>query len=461
MSATNLASHLLKDGEIIKWSYSMERYQNRFKLALITSIVGTLFGIASINTKAASSQLFFDNASGLGNAYSGEAAIADDASTLYFNPAGLTRIHQQQLIFGGVEARFNGNFKGSDIFFLPTVGFIPQSGYVTGIPTLAPYPFMYYSRPINDKLTLGVGMMTPFGVGIGIPQKSIVRYSGTRAVIFVIDISPAIAYKINEKLSAGLGLDIQRMQYTTAVMFPNLSPAGGPDEKIHNDAVGWGLGWHGGLLYEFNACTRAGLAFHSQTVLHPNGQSQFIFTPGNNVSAEIVSNNFKFSTTLPPTTTLSVYHDATPSLALLGTVDYSKWSDLQQMVLKNVAIPSSLGTPSQIDVVIKQHYRDTWRLALGTNYKFNQKWMGRLGYAYENDPTNSNVRPLTDPGTGSNSVAIGAHYQAIKTVGIDLGYSHYFIFPSSIHTTTGSTIENGTVNLQRDALGFQVTWDLV
>lgn len=425
-----------------------------------TAIVTTSFllSLSSINTFAASSQLFFDNVSGLGNNYSGEAAIADDASTLYFNPAGISRLPNKQLVAGNIEGRFNGKFIGSDDLNIPPLS-IAQTGTAKGRATYAPFPFIYYTQPVNHQFSWGVGLLTPYGIGISVPQTSVMRYSGTSISMYVLDVTPGFSYQINEQLSAGLGFDAERFSIKASAMFPSFT--GGQDAKITDTAQGWGYGWHGGLLYQLTKKTRIGLAYHSQVVFHARGQSEYVVTPGAGVGYEIIANNFKYNTVLPPTTTLSAYHDLNDTIALMGTIDYTQWSFLTRQLSINIAVPNQFGAPSKVSGKQLQYYQNTWRFALGSNYKLNDKWMLRLGLAVETDPTNDNYREVTDPGTAATSVAVGAHYQYIKTLGFDAGYIHYFIHNSSIHTVNGYNTENGTDSREQDAAGIQLTWDIV
>lgn len=420
----------------------------------LIQVIGLFLGIASLNVYAASSQLYFDNASGLGNAYAGEAAIAEDASTEYFNPAGLMLIHHRQVATGGVLGRFDGHFVGTDTFTIPGVASIQQTGFTNGRPSYGPYPFVYYAQPINNCLAFGFGILTPFGIGVSIPEYSRVRYAGTRFVMFVLDASPAIAYRLNDKVSLGIGLDFQTLSYYTRNMSPQF---GGPDAKVINSANGMGIGFHAGVLYQMNKAIRAGLAFQSQTVFHPSGTSEYVFNPGANVGNEVVSNNFHFSTIVPATTTFSIYDEVTPCWAMLGSLGYSAWSSVRQTILYHIAQPG----PSQVDGVNNQFYRDTWRLALGTNYKINPQWMLRAGTSFETDPTNDTYRPLTDPGSQAITIAFGARYQPIRCFWLDGGYLHSFIRSSSVNTVNGLNTEFGQVYLDRDALGFQATWDIL
>lgn len=431
---------------------------------LFFNVIGMTFIVFfTVRAHAASSELFFNNVSGLGNAYSGEAVLAEDASAAYFNPAGLSLIDHPQLVLGDIEGRFDGQFNGTDIFSLPPLN-IQNTGVTHGQAVIAPYPFFYYSRPITPKVTFGIGLSTPYGIGVAIPETSLVRYAGTRFIMYVIDFSPVVAYKINDKFSAGFGFDMQRLTYLTRVMFPSFT--GGPDAKIINTTGdrlnGWGYGWHAGLLYQIKPSLRVGLTYHSQAVFQSRGgQSQYVFTPGNNVDNEIISNNFRFTTTLPPTTTISAMQVINPQWELLGTINYSQWHMVKQTIFKNIASPSATGAPTQVNGVLLQNYFDTWRFALGTNYKINSKCTLRVGVSYESDNTNVAYRPLTDPGTAATSIAVGAHYQMKKTLGFDVGYLHAFVQPSNINTISGFNIEVGRDKLQRDAAGIQATWDFV
>ncbi len=179
--------------------------------------------------------------------------------------------------------------------------------------------------------------------------------------------------------------------------------------------------------------------------------------PGSDVGSEVISNNFKFSYNTPAYTALSGYHELNAKWALLGTLDYTQWSQQKHVNLLNVA----LAGPSSIDINIPENYNDTWRLALGTNYKLNDTWLLRAGVAFDQDPSNSTDRSANDPGSGSTSVAVGAHYQGWKTVGIDMGYEHFFMRSSTINLVDPAGSQHGTDQLHQDSIGAQVTWDLV
>src|ERR671924_680847 len=72
--------------------------KNGWRRALLVSVIGAVLGTWPGSARAAGFQLFEQNASGLGNAYAGQAAAAEDASAISFNPAGLTHLPRGQVV---------------------------------------------------------------------------------------------------------------------------------------------------------------------------------------------------------------------------------------------------------------------------------------------------------------------------------------------------------------------------
>ena len=50
--------------------------------------------------------------SGSGRAFAGSAAVADDASVVFFNPAGMSRLERSQGSFGFSYLHLEGSFEG-------------------------------------------------------------------------------------------------------------------------------------------------------------------------------------------------------------------------------------------------------------------------------------------------------------------------------------------------------------
>lgn len=413
-----------------------------------------LLGLLPITFAHASGlQGFYNNASGLGEAFSGEAAVADDASTEYFNPAGLSRFDHQQLVLGADATKYSNKFSGSTTDFM--IG-LTQSGTAHSH-AYVPWPFLYYTAPVVPKLNFGLGITSPFGIGANFPDDSLVRYNGTSFHFITLDLSPALSYQINKAFSVGVALDVVYLNVMSNLMFPSSTP-GVIDSKSLNNATDWGGGWHAGMLYQATPTTRLGLAFHSQVILNPHGKSEFVIVPGSNVGNEIISNNFKFNYILPRSATVSAYHDVNTKVAILGSIDFTDWSSQKHTLLQSFALNGAPGMSTNVDLM--QFYQNTFRFSAGTHYKLNPNWMLRAGISYDQDPSNGNYRSANDPGSGSTSIAIGAHYQAMKTLALDMGYQHFFMRASSINLVTPVLSQTGTGQLHQDTIGLQMTWDM-
>lgn len=156
------------------------------------------------------------SATGQGGAFS---AQADDASTIHYNPAGISQLR-------GVQTSFGTIFVGADTSFSGTSPFTGLSVFSNGNPdgTVAiPPPSSFFLTAnchdlgINalDDVTLGLGLLSPFGLLVRYPNDGPFSTAVTFATLPLLDIKPTVAYKLNDQFAIGLGADI----YTFASFF--------------------------------------------------------------------------------------------------------------------------------------------------------------------------------------------------------------------------------------------------
>jgi long-chain fatty acid transport protein len=424
----------------------------------------TLMGVSSL-AFASGFQLFEENAVGMGDFGAGGAAIAEDSSTQFFNPAGLVRINHQQLVASVVGIYSDLRFTGSSTWnsIPPTVPFT-QTGNAHSTDFTA-VPSLYYSAPIIPNrfaLGLGVGVTFPFGLEDSYGDSSIVRFSTTQTSVQVLDISPSFGFAVTRQFSLGAGFDAERLEakLNSKVGVPIVP--GSPEAFSHNTASDWGYGWHAGALYQFTPQTRVGLAFHSQVVFHPSGTSNLsgtLFSPTVGYFPVNVTSQTKTETALPPFTQLSMYHDFSNRWAMDGTVTFTQWDVFKNIQLQNVA-----AVPAPITVNIPQGFRNTWRFALGGNFQASPQWLLRAGAGFDQNPTTNPNRNLRLPDGNRIALAVGTRFQPIKPVGIDVGYTHLFIRDAGIGNTgifgPQAVTILGRVRSSADLLGAQVTWNL-
>lgn len=457
------------------------RTKQIFNLAIISVLMG-LTGTAA----ASGFQLFEQNAVNMGDFGAGGAAIAEDASTAYYNPAGLIRIPDQQLVASGDVVlsglKFNGTSTWSQMVPPQFSRFFPSytetaNGVQGGRNVFI--PAFHYAAPMSDRLVIAISAASPFGLATDYSQTSALRYAATESELKVIDLSPSFGFAVTKCFSVGAGFDADRMDVTLNSVGGIPIAGSAPttfDTLSKNSDSAWGYGWHAGALYQFSPATRIGLAYRSRVFFDlDDGRSRFIgplageAISGQPVASTLISNDLSSRVTLPPTTTLSAYHDINCHWAVDGTVNYTQWDIYNNnLVLENVqavalALPSMAITPTLINPVIPQNFHNTWRFALGGIYTPVQCFSLRAGVGYDQTPTNNTDRDIRLPDGNRFAVALGAHYQIIKPIGIDVGWTHFFTQKVNVNYTvvTGgqAVTVNGNFHNRADVLGAQLTWD--
>ncbi len=427
----------------------------------------SLSGLVSIHhpVMASAFQLWELDAVSVGDYHAGHAAIADDASTSFTNPAGLIRIKNQEIIAGGsaIYTRFkvNGNVQVNNTFN-DIIG-TPQSAIAQG-GGFNFVPFGHYAFPVNNKLTLGLSILVPFGLQTNYGDKSAIRYSAMLSSIKVIDYAPAMGVAVNQRLSLGLGLDVQQMNGEFTQMTTSDASTQDTDTLSHNKGSDTAYGYHWGVLYQFSPKTRAGLTYHSQVVHHLTGDSTytgflaeaFDVLPSDQLSVKIA---------LPPITSVSLFHEFNPKWDMMASISYIQWNVIQDLILNNTAgILANEGT-NTLPVVIHAGYHNTWNYTVGANYHVNSQWLFRAGLGYDQTPTTNQYRNLQLPDSDRIALAIGAHFQMNKKFGLDAGWTHIIAMNTAIHhvpQTLGDemVVTNGNISANANVYALQLRWDI-
>lgn len=412
----------------------------------------TLLGLSG-SAMASNFQLFEYNGAGVGNYDAGGAAIADDASTGFINPAGLVRLEHAQFVIAGSGIWTEGVFHGTAC---GGVRCVPANVSKDG-GGFSFVPAFYYALPINDRFTAGIGANAPFGLSTNYGKNSLLSYSASFSQVQVMNINPTLAFKFNDQFSMGFGLDIQKMDATLNAEV-NLAPQLFPNSQVKNTANDWKVGWNAGLLYQFNEATRAGLSYISRVKHHIKGDAKLTGGVINNIK----SNHLEADITLPPTTVLSIYHDINETWSVMGTAIYTQWETIQQIALNNTTTPSGIGFGSTLGtVVLPENFTNTWRLAVGADYRINEKFRLRSGIGYDKSPVNNTDRVIRLPDNNRFAVAVGAQYAPTEVVRFDIGYQHLFIKDGEINQVTPLSKSIGHTTNSANLVGLQLTVDVV
>jgi len=406
------------------------------------------------------------NVTNLGTAYAGTGSLAIDASTNFYNAAGLTRLCGDQVVMGGVIAQPRTTLNvtsATDSFGSPMAPGHTRPKNFTAI------PFLHYGSKIDDQWAWGISMITAFGSKTNYNNHSVARYTATRSEMVTIDISPSAAYRLNDCFSLGAGFDVL---YVAAKLDSRigLNTING-DGYFKNKGSRTAYGYHVGGLYEVDDCTRFGLAYRSRLTPKLKGHALVrnpVLVPtlaGGLVPAPqtVAWHRAKTTIRLPDTATLSGYHALNECWAMMADVQWFHWNRY-----KNLTIRYDDGSRLSAD----QNWKDTYRVALGGTYQYSCDWQFKLGTSFDKTSTRDSNRNIYIPDQNQTAAAIGARYQWTPCMAIDMGYVHVFYKKAHINqsaaTATGPLFPGGqprqsirgTVKNRIDAIGLQLTWDL-
>jgi len=404
---------------------------------------------ASGAVHAAAFQLIEQNASGLGNAYAGSAAIAENASTIFYNPAGMTYLPGLNVSAGlnMIGPSFKFTDQGSTAATRLPGPFPAPLGTDRGgdAGSWAAVPNMYLSYQLKPSWFLGLGVGAPFGLATEYGDDWLGRYHSRKFSIETININPSIAWKASERLSIGLGVNWQHIKadYRRAapLPLPNL-PDAAVRLKMSDNAWGWNLG----LLYQITDATRVGLSYRSRIKQKATGDVTVRSVAGTTVSPG--NSTIK----LPDTVIFSVVHDLNPQWTLLADVSWTGWSSIPSLDIFSNGAPLE-----KLDL----RFRDSWRFALGANYKLNQQWTLKAGIAYDQSPVDkAQYRPTSLPDNDRKWLSLGAAYHFNDATTLDVGYTHLFLSKTPIANDTAAAAKGtiiGEYKSNANVIGVQLS----
>lgn len=373
--------------------------------------------IYQLNSHAAGFALSEQNASGLGNAYAGAAAVAEDASTIFFNPAGMTYLEGSQIVGALHLIRTTGDFdrRPTDT---PALG---NEGGDFG--SLAAIPNFYYKQDINDQFKVGIGIGTPFGLKTEYDKNWLGRFQALKSELKTVNINPSLAWKFNEQWAFGFGISAMwaQAELTSAV---NL---GATESSINNKGKDWGFGYNLGAIYQITPDTRLGLAYRSKVEQHLKGDARSPFTALNGVPGSTLNADITADLTLPETLSLSSFSRLDDHWDLLADITWTRWSQFQTLsILRDNGSNTLIGST-------QEHWNNTLRYSVGLNYRYSDSIKLRTGVAYDQEAIDNDRRTSRIPGNDRLWLSFGASWQYSPQTRLDAGYAHLFIKEASIY----------------------------
>ncbi|MBC3347621.1 outer membrane protein transport protein [Pseudomonas sp. SWRI196] len=387
------------------------------KKMMLKTTLGLAVTLASTQIFASGFALNEQSISGMGTGFAGRSSSADDASTVFGNPAGMSRLKRQQVTGGmaAIDASTDINDASGS-----------QSGTNKGdMVPLTAVPMGYYVKPIDDQWAFGLGVYAPFGLITDYESSFQGRNFGSKSEVKVVAFQPTVSYAFNDKVSIGFGPTINHISgaLESALTTP-FSPNDG-DVKIKGDDIGYG--YNIGVLVQATDTTRVGLTYHSKVKYKLKGHTEV--SPGAGTPPGLL-NGARYDASLDITTPESVDFSVTQQINDAWTVyagsTWTRWSRLKEITVNNDGTETGGGllNPALGTITEDQNWHDTWAYAIGTSYQLNKQWVLRTGLTFDQSPTNNIDRSPRIP-TGDRTIfSLGAGWSPTEDLTIDVAYSY-------------------------------------
>ena len=411
---------------------------------------------------------------GSGAAFSGGAAAANSASTVFYNPAGMSLLKQNELLAGV-------SFLYSDLDFGDRASVLSNSTPISGGDGgngggFVAIPHVYAVYDLKPDVKFGIGLNAPYGLVTQYDEDHKGRYNETLTSFKHLNLNPSLSWRMNTKWSFGAGLNFsyaklrlrQAVDFGTtcsnalgaAACLTNFSlVAGQTDGSAQIDADDYSFGLNFGVLFQPRPGTRIGAHYRSKIEYNFRVDGRFTVGAGARafLTAAGVPNAFtngKGDTeiTIPETASISVYHDVTDKLALMSDLTWTRWSRFDELRIE-------FDEPSTPTNLLLTNWHDTIRIAFGGAYRWDEKLTLRSGLAFEQGPIDTPFRGPGIPDSDRFEVAIGAGYRLTETISLESSYVHLFFRDgATVRTSPTGSLLIGDFRNSVDVVTLGLRW---
>jgi long-chain fatty acid transport protein len=353
--------------------------------------------------------------SDVATASAGRAALAEDASTAFGNPAGMTRLKDSQVLFGlqplittlefdnGAATTVSGTNGGNAGAFLP-------SGGVYGVYSLGP------------DLKLGASLNSYIGGSINYSDDWVGRYYATESLLLTFNLNPVIAYRLLPWLSLGAGFSVQWAKLKDEAAINNIADQL-PDGRLKFEDNNFGFGGNFGALFEIDPKTRVGLTYRSQVNHRFSDVPSFQqLGPGLRAVLQrngVLGSKLTIDETIPQEVMLSAYRELTRDLAVMANFDWQDWNQFGQV---GISLASSSAPPRSLTA--DAHFHSTFQGAAGLHYRLGKPTILQLGFAYDSSPVDETNRSVSLPLDQQFRVAVGCQYAVTDDYTLGFAYEY-------------------------------------
>ena len=406
--------------------------------------VASAFAFVAPVALGAGFQLKEQSGSLQGLSFAGASAKADDASVMFYNPAGITRLKGTQghanLSLIKPSAKFNNDASGFTAAAVPAATAHTVNDGDAG--SLAAVPSLYAVSSMDNGVRYGLAINTPYGLKTEYNDDWVGRYYAIKSELMTINVAPTVAWKVNEEWSLGAALNIQyaEAELTNATRLNNVALADALTTLKGNDL---GFGFRVGTMYEPTDSTRIGLAY--QSGIHHKLEGDVKTILGSTLIGAASTDNAEAKLRTPDVASLGVYHKLNDRLAVMGELAWTNWSVFENLTVVNSDTGSVLSN-------VEEKWDDSYFMALGMEYNPcncpNKRF--QFGVAYDQTPVDDEYRTFRIPDEDRFWVSFGYGQEWGEDKSFTVGYSHIFVDDASVVENASSTAK-GVVSGSFDA----------
>jgi long-chain fatty acid transport protein len=382
---------------------------------------------------------------GVGRAFAAGAAAAEDATTLWSNAAGISRIRATQaagaLPLVRPSTKF-GNDGSAAALGQPLGGNGGDAGGINVVPNF------YAVMPINTQWSAGIGLNAPWGLVTEYDDGWIGRFQAIKSSIKTINVNPAVSWKPADNLAVGLGLNFQRIEaeftnqvnYTAAILraaaqagIPvNPADVAGLESRARVEGSDNAWGWNVGVLFDIDADSRVGVSYRSPIKYKIAGNATFQHPTAPlapaplvaGVNAQLADTAITSEVKLPTIVNLSYFRTLNAQWDVMADARWTGWSSI-----KDLTFARSNGSVLQ---TTPENYKDTWKFALGAHYRLDASWTLRAGLALDKSPVQTADRTPRLPDADRTWLTGGVQVKLNPQATLDFGAGYIWVKNASI-----------------------------
>jgi long-chain fatty acid transport protein len=364
---------------------------------------------APSDLNAAGFAIYVQGVSGIGNAYAGAAAAPEDATTVWWNPAGMAWLPQGKHLAGSL-AFISPSAKFSDAGSSAPPG-RPLGDTTDDAGHRARIPNVFFVMDLAPQWHFGLGVSSPFGLKTEYEPTWLGRFQGITSELKTVNFNPSVAYRASAATSVGLGLNYMRgeIDFLSAV---NLGAAEAQNRTtLEGDAWGFNVG----AITRITPALRLGVHYRSSLKFNLDGDTAFTAPAPSSLNGKV-----KLDADTPDTVAFSSAYRVGEDVELLADATWWHWSKVDRLPIIRT---DGSAAGSTFDTIILD-FKDTWRLSAGANWKLGGPWALKAGIAYDQAPVRRpETRTVRLPDSDRYWLTGGLQYRASMKSVVDVAYS--------------------------------------